>query len=147
MSTEKDGTKKKVTPKAVKRGPVKPKVAKPKTLRVAYSRKLSWGRYATNVIEIEASLPFINSVPRAILEKIIREDSAINRADLDRPSKARVQVISVQDVTTAVVKNYRASVWDSAQLNDWADKGVYTEYLDAERKGVTANTSNGSATK
>lgn len=144
MSTDNKSTE----PKATKKTP-KPKVAKPRTLRVAYSKKLSWGRQATNVVEIKVTLPFLNSVPRAILEKVIREDPAINRADLDRPSKARIKVINVQDVTTAVVKNYRAVIWDSAQLTDWADKGVYTDYLNAEKKGIstTAKNANSASTK
>lgn len=129
MSTEQKST----TAKA-KRTP-KPKVVKvPKQLklRVTYVRRISWGRYSTHVVEIESNTPFLNSNPRAILEKIVRLDAKINRVDLQRPVKAQIQISTVQDVSTATPKLYRCTIWDSASLSDWNDKGVYTAYIEAE---------------
>ena len=126
MSTEQKST----TTKA-KRTP-KPKVPKRITLRVTYVRKISWGRYSTHVVEVKSNVPFLNSNPRAILEKVVRLDSKINRSDLQRPSKAQIQISTVQDVSMATPKLYRTGVWDSSKLTDWNDKGVYTAYIKAE---------------
>lgn len=127
MSTEQ-----KSTTSTTKASKPKSKVPKKATYRVTYIRKISWGRYSTHVVEFKSNVPFLNSNPRAILEKVARLDAKINREDLQRPSKAQIQISTVQDVSTLIPKLYRVKVWDSSTLSDWNDKGVYTTYIKAE---------------